>query len=357
MSDARTMSDRDDVLGEYEGLEDARVEPLGGGLINTTYRITANRGRFVLQRVNPIFSPGIHENIRAVTEHLASLGMLTPRLIPTRAGRVYLDRGAGGVWRLMTYVEGASFDAVRGPGQARAAGELVGRFHVALDSLTHRFVDMRVGVHDTAAHLAKLEAAVEAERGHRLHGPVSTLAAEILAAARGLDPLPPLPDRACHGDLKLANVRFEAESGPARERALCLIDLDTLGPMHLGYEMGDALRSWCNPGGEDQGAVSLDLDVWSAAADGYALGRGNALSEDERRALLLGVEWVSLELSARFAADALLEAYFGWDHERFPARGEHNLARARSQWALFVATQSTRVERARGLGFRTGRGG
>jgi hypothetical protein len=62
------------------------------------------------------------------------------------------------------------------------------------------------------------------------------------------------------------------------------------------------------------------------------------------------VEWVALELCARFSADALRESYFGWDPTRYASRGEHNLARARGQWALHGAVVRTRRERARALG-------
>ena len=90
----------------------------------------------------------------------------------------------------------------------------------------------------------------------------------------------------------------------------------------------------------------LDLEIMRASLSGYAAGLGRALTADERRALLLGVEWVSLELAARFAADALFESYFGWDAARFPGRGEHNLVRARGQWSLHEALLATRETRA-----------
>jgi hypothetical protein len=77
---------------------------------------------------------------------------------------------------------------------------------------------------------------------------------------------------------------------------------------------------------------------------------GVHLTEAERRALLAGVEWISLELASRFAADALLESYFGWDARRFPGRGEHNLVRARGQLALHEAFVAMRKERAAILG-------
>ena len=52
--------------------------------------------RFVLQRVNPIFPITIHDNIEAVTAHLESHGVFTPRLIRTRESTLCLDLGPAG---------------------------------------------------------------------------------------------------------------------------------------------------------------------------------------------------------------------------------------------------------------------
>ena len=128
---------------------------------------------------------------------------------------------------------------------------------------------------------------------------------------------------------------------------MCLIDLDTLGPMSLAFELGDAWRSWCNRNGENDPVAALDLEVFRASLEGYRAGLGRPLSEGERQALLLGLDWVSVELAARFAADALFESYFGWNAKRFAGRGEHNLVRARSQFTLHQAVAASRPERAR----------
>ena len=336
------------ALANYPGLARARCSPLGSGLINETFLVEQDGRHWVLQRVNPIFSPRIHENILAVTEHLHAAGLTTPRLSRTAQGGTHVE-AEDGVWRLMTHIEGASFDVVQDPAQARSAGSLVGTFHRVLDSLEHVFVDMRLGVHDTAAHLQRLRDALASHGDHALHSPVSELGSRILAAAERLEPLPPLPDRVCHGDLKLNNIIFAGTDGPDRDRAQCLIDLDTVGPMHLGYELGDAMRSWCNRGGEDDAGAAFDLDVFEAATAGYAEGLGRALDEAEIACLVGGVDWVSLELAARFAADALLESYFGWDPQRFASRGEHNLVRARGQWAMHERARDAREERARRL--------
>ena len=116
--------------------------------------------------------------------------------------------------------------------------------------------------------------------------------------------------------------------------------------MALAFELGDAWRSWCNRNGENNPVAALDLPVFRASLQGYRAGLGRPLSAAERLALLLGVDWVSLELAARFAADALYESYFGWDAQRFAGRGEHNLVRARGQFSLHQALVLSRRERA-----------
>jgi Ser/Thr protein kinase RdoA (MazF antagonist) len=351
---------RDRVLPRFDVASDAHVEALGNGLINQTFAVTEPQPggrRFVLQRVNPLFPASIHDNILAVTTRLREAGLTTPRLVPTDEGAPCLQLAplapaapapaAGAeVWRLMSFIDGVSFDVVGSPGQARAAGALIAHFHRALEGLAHPFTALRTGVHDTPRHLETLARAAAEHVPHRLHGVVGPIATEIAAAAAALPALPALAPRVCHGDLKFNNVLFAGAGDLERERAVCLIDLDTVGPMSLAFELGDAWRSWCNRSGEDDVEAALDLEIFEASLDGYSTALGSPLDRSERQALLLGPEWISLELAARFAADALDESYFGWDPMRFPGRGEHNLVRARGQLSLhhaFVATRSVRA--------------
>ena len=101
--------------------------------------------------------------------------------------------------------------------------------------------------------------------------------------------------------------------------------------------------------GED-GRARFDLEIFAASLEGYVDALAVPLRDEERAALLHGVEWICLELAARFAADALNESYFGWDRQRYARAGDHNLARARGQRELAREVVATRRERAALLG-------
>ena len=161
----------------------ARVRPLAGGLIHGTFRAEGPRGPVVVQRMSPIFAPEVNLDVAAVTAHLAAKGRVTPRLLPTRAGAWWVEH-EGVVYRAMTFVAGASFSRLVDVAQARAAGELLGRFHADLADLDHTFCAVR-RAHDTPAHLAALAEALAAHPGHRLRPVVEALAAEIFTAAGG----------------------------------------------------------------------------------------------------------------------------------------------------------------------------
>ena len=343
---AAPESDARRALGHYASITCDGIARFGNGLINDTFAVESTGERHVLQRVHPVFAPEIHRNIVAVTEHLAAAGLVTPRLVLADDGRPWVDLGEQGIWRLMTRVPGVSFDAARSPAQIRAAAHLLARFHGALEDLEHDFVGLRVGVHDTPAHLRHLQAMIDRHASDPLHAEVASLGRELLEQATRLPSLEGLPARVVHGDPKLSNVLFVGEDGPDAERAVCWIDLDTVGPMPLALELGDAWRSWCNQKGEDEAGAHFDLATFEASLGGYAEGCTLRLCARERAALVHGLEWITLELSARFAADALARSYFGWNPARFESAGHHNLVRARGQWSLHQQVVALRHERA-----------
>ena len=315
------------VIESY-ALEPRSIERLSIGLINQTYSARRTDGTAcILQRVSPIFPAEVNDDIEAVTAHLSGKGLATPRLLRSRGGTNHVDVD-GAIWRLMTLIEGETVEIVASDAAAHEAGFVLGAFHRALADFDEPLLCRRPAVHDIERHLGTLRSALEEHADHAAHRAIKQLAEEIFALAVGLEPLPDSPLRMVHGDPKISNVIFR------EGRGVCLVDLDTVARMPVAIELGDAMRSWCNPGGEDSPDARCLIARFGASLEGYRQAAPGLLTEPEWRAVPNATLAITLELSARFAADALRESYFSWDRTRFGSASEHNETRATSQLNL-----------------------
>ncbi len=317
------------VLSAY-GLGEASFEPIHIGLINRTFRV--DRGGvpwLALQELHPVFAGEVNLDLEAITTHIAKKGLLTPRLHRALDGSLWVTAD-GRPWRALTWLEGRVHRTLGSEAAARTAGRVVGRFHAAVADLDHRFAFVREGAHDTERHLGRLSAAL-------VHAPAEVRALGDAILAHTLPALPKLPTRIIHGDLKVTNLLFD-EAGLD---AIALLDLDTLAHGTLAVELGDALRSWCNPAGESAERVAVDERLFGAAVAGYA-DSGVTLTREEIAGIVPGLETIALELASRFCLDAIEDRYFGWDPTRFPSRVAHNTRRAEAQLALAASVRAHR---------------
>jgi Ser/Thr protein kinase RdoA (MazF antagonist) len=327
-----------DIAGRFLGESVARlaVAPLGDGLINDTYRVDTPAGAFVLQRINGAVFPAperIMHNLAAL--HAASLahpglGVRVPALA-LADGLPYVHDTAGDVWRLTECIEPSrTLRTLDHAGQAREVGRTLGRFHrlgAALD--TDAVAVTLPGFHDTPGYLDALDAAVSEADQHQSAQDLLT----AIDARRSLAPALQTAlaagrtrTRLIHGDPKVDNLLFDADG----ERALCLIDLDTVQPGLLHHDIGDCLRSCCNRAGEaGDDSVRFALDLAEALLTGYAETSAGLLDPPELDLIAPAIRLIPLELGIRFLTDHLQgDRYFRVRH-----RGE-NLAKARRQLAL-----------------------
>ena len=316
-----------DVLAAY-AVAPAHIRLLESGLINRTYRVTAETGlEYILQAVNAMFPVAVNQDIDAVTRHLQQSGLVAPRLQRSRQDQVF-HRHDGQVWRLFNYIPGRVHARLQQPAPAAAAGRLLGRVHSALARLDYTLRTRRPGVHDTPRHVRHLQNTLKQHHNHAGYATLKPLAEAILAHLAQCPPLPAVANRMVHGDPKISNFIFSAE----REEAICMVDFDTLNRMPVYLELGDALRSWCNPSGEDTVDGAFSMAHCRAALEGYACHAGTLLTRAEWRAIPAATLTIYLELAARFCADALNEDYFSWDPQRFGSQREHSEVRARGQF-------------------------
>ncbi len=326
-----------EVLAEY-AITPRALRALTSGLINTTWQVVTETGeQLILQRLHHSLPPEVNLNLERITRYLAEQDRITPRLLPTPRGQWWVTK-AHANWRMLTYIGGMSFATVPDLAHATTAGRMLGDFHTALADYHEPLPCVRAPVHEPARHRQWLTATLTRHTSHRLHDEVTVLTDEIDTARAAISEVATVPLRLVHGDPKLSNLRF----GP-HASARCLLDLDTLTYAPLAYELGDALRSWCNPQAEDASSATFDLPIFEAALEGYARATQDYLLPTEAASIVSATETIQLELASRFAADALNESYFGWDAARFATRGEHNLRRARNQLAC---AQLLRQQRA-----------
>ena len=60
------------------------VSKINTGLINETYLVKGERASFILQNINPIFSPKITETLEKISNHLIKSGLKAQKIIKTK---------------------------------------------------------------------------------------------------------------------------------------------------------------------------------------------------------------------------------------------------------------------------------
>jgi len=106
-----------------------------------------------------------------------------------------------------------------------------------------------------------------------------------------------LPLRVIHGDPKLNNFLFAKHSG----RVVSLIDLDTVKPGLVHYDIGDCLRSCCHVEGSD----TFDPAICAAILKGYLAEAGKFFSVYDYDYLYDAIRLIPFELGLRFYTDYL----------------------------------------------------
>ncbi len=315
------------------------ITPLGEGLINETWLVTTDQSRAVLQRINTSVFPHPQwnmANLRRVVNHLAGKTDLTlhlPSPIPSCAGTDWAESN-GQFWRMLEFIEGMTLKRIDSLERAKALGWSLGRLHRLLADLDPAgFHDTLPGFHVTRRYLREFDCAIAAWRG-RIDSDLG-FALDFIAQHRdraGVLESSRLPLRVVHGDPKLDNVVFDARDG----RPLAWLDLDTLKPGSVLYDIGDCVRSACGQEGR------FDLDRAEAVFAGWFEEAVRFLTASEVGQVTNAVWLLPFELGLRFLSDYLAgNRYFRVEHPR------QNLQRALDQ--LFLAQdidqQSIRLER------------
>ena len=353
------------VAAEFAAGGEVTIERHARGHIHDTWFVTTRYDDLVLQRLNDrVFGDCIlmMDNVVRVVGHLRNrarrrrLPDPERRVLSTvraRGGKALVFDQEGKPWRAFHRVErAASHNVVTTPEMAFQIGRTFGMFLEDVQDLPGPLREPIPGFKDFVRRRKDFEFVVDADAFDR----VRTSQAEIEGVRRHHSLVDRLVEaqkgrllrrRTVHNDAKANNVLLDVQTG----EGLCVIDLDTVGPGTVLFDVGDLLRTATvsfPEDGEDAGSGSADDtqeatgdaladiavrdDLLEAAIQGYLREAGLILSPDELDLLPLAGPLMAYENAMRFLTDHLV----GDTYYRI-SRPRQNLDRARTQLRVLEA--------------------
>ncbi len=333
------------------------IQEHGDGNVNDTFLVSLDseaEKHFILQRINTrVFRQPelVMGNMRTLTEHVrrrlerfplgAGRRWEVPRVLLAKDGQDHWLDPDGSFWRAISFVEASeSFDTIKDMEHAREVGYALGMFQALISDLpVERLADTLEGFHVTPRYLRHYDEILEKNRPRQ--------SAEVDCCVRFVserrDWAHVLEDakeggrlqlRPIHGDPKVSNVMIDT----ATRRAVSIVDLDTVKPGLVHYDIGDCLRSCCNPSGEETERweeVRFEADLCRAILPSYLSLARDFLTENDYEYLYDAIRLIAFELGLRFFTDYLEGSVYFKIKQR-----EHNLARALVQFKLTESIES-----------------
>ena len=337
-------------------------EAYGSGHIHDTFRIETvekEKDDYILQRLNnKIFKniPELQRNIERVTVHLRSKLESIPgsnikreslRLIPSRSGQTWINDYEGNYWRMYIFISNHhSYNVVDSPGKAFEGGKAIGRFQAMLADMPGEPLSETIPwFHNIEKRLQTFNNKIKENPAGRVET-VSEEINQILKRAEEMKIILKLGDdgkiplRITHNDTKFNNILLDEN-----DKALCVIDLDTVMPGYVHYDFGDAIRTAANTASEDEDDLSkikMDINLFKAYAEGYLSETGETLNTVEKEFLAFAPRLITYTIAVRFLTDFIDgDNYFKIHHPL------HNLQRAKAQLSLMMSMEEQYEEMKR----------
>lgn len=302
------------------------------GNINSTYFITVNcngkQKKYLLQKINhSIFKSPllVMKNIDSVTRHIKeklSQGEnskeQTLTLIPTKSNAksyLYTYTNADGekeYFRMYEHIDGCisynNFNECENQTLiAFNTGKCFGKFHKLLsDFPANTLHDTIPDFHNTEKRFDALLEAIESNttsRAFECTNEIVYLISRVKYYSNIWNSVGSIfPTRVTHNDTKLNNVLIDANT----HEGIAVIDLDTVMPSSVLFDIGDGIRSACSNSFEDEtdpSKIFLNLDLTKAYLEGYLKEMAPILTPNEASSISLSIMAMTYELAVRFLTD------------------------------------------------------
>ena len=339
-------------------------DPINSGLINQTFLVTLSDGtdtyKYVFQKINTnVFKEPYHvmDNIIHVTEHikkhmLDTDGSYARRVLSfavSKNGLPYYESETEGFWRAYEYIDNAvAYNIAPSGNHFFEAGRAFGEFQLYLtDYDATSLFETIPNFHNTVTRVEAFREAIRNDAAGRLkdvQAEVDFLLARADEAHIIVDALEngDIPYRVTHNDTKINNVLFDNDT----DKAICVIDLDTVMPGSSLYDFGDAIRSGACAAAEDEpdlNKVEMDIEKYRLFTKGFIKGTHSLLTPKEIEMLPIGAKMMAYELAVRFLTDYLNgDVYFHTDYSG------QNLLRTHTQIKL-VADMEKKMDAMQGF--------
>ncbi|NOR87415.1 MAG: phosphotransferase [Bacteroidales bacterium] len=316
---------------------------LNSGHINDTYLIetaSSEAPDYVLQRLNHQVFPNIPElmnNKVMVAEHMENSKdnqYINLKFYRTNLGLYYYQDKEGNYWNLMDNIPDSKvLDKTENTQQAEEAGKAFGGFIDLLDDFdASKLYEVIKDFHKMSFRYQQFDKALK-EAGEERKKKAAIWIEQVLESRDEMQKLEKLheqgkiPLRVTHNDTKLSNILFDAH-----DKALAVIDWDTLMPGIVHYDFGDSVRTICSTATEDEqdlNKVKFNLDYYQAFRKGFLSKLKDKLSDLEIHHLPIAAQTITFIMGLRFITDYLNgDVYY---KIKYP---EHNLNRAANQFTL-----------------------
>ena len=284
----------DEIIIEFQiPTKNYEFETISNGFINDTFLVSFNdEPLYILQRINTLVFSNIYsliDNLDLVLPVLKDRDYQEVTLISTNSGKSFMQNSEGEVWRLMTYVNNSIVhNTTKDPKVAFEAGRIIGLFHQLTEKINvEELKETLADFHNVAFRYDQFKEALSNADKRKIEQAKES----IEFVKTNIDTLleistDNLPVRTCHNDTKLNNILFSRSN-----KALCLIDLDTIMKGSFLFDFGDAVRTIVNSASEDEkdlSKINFSIEMFKAFINGLAL-HGEDLSEMEKELLPLGV--------------------------------------------------------------------
>ena len=327
--------------------EIADINVYGEGHINSTYKVDMKDGKsYVLQRINTsIFKnyEGVINNILLVTDYLKDIirknggdvDRETMSLLQAKDGKHYYVDKNGDCYRMYLFItDSKCYQTATNKELLESSGKAFGKFMADLDGFdATKLADILPHFHETPIRYENFERAVRSDVKGRLSEVTNEVEfyrkrKDFYSVITDMLKKGEIPTRVTHNDTKLNNILFDANT----DKALCVIDLDTIMAGSLLYDFGDSVRFGCSTAKEDEidkDKIHFDLSLYESYLKGYLDGAMDKITKAEVDNLHVGAIMMTLECGMRFLTD-----YIEGDTYFKTAYPEHNLVRATSQMIL-----------------------